>query len=81
MRKEILTSLTAFVQNWEEASKFTPEQYNADEAMFEKVENVDSERVVLAMNTNNWIEHTHQMVDQHNALGGVGEGGGLYRES
>ena len=68
MRKEISASLTTLVACWDEASKFTPEEVNVDEEKFEKVENVDSERVILALNTNNWIEHAQRIVDQHNAF-------------
>ena len=60
IRRTLRDEKRDFVQSWEEASKFTPEMYGADEAIFEKVENVNSERVVLAMNTNNWMELAHQ---------------------
>lgn len=48
--------------------KITPDQYDVDEAKFEKVENVDSDRPILVMNTNNWIEKAHGVIDQRNAF-------------
>ena len=65
-RKAITAAVNYFVNEWRSVSSIPRDQWDSDDDVFDRVQDVDAKRQEIAINVKHWISMAHGSLDVHN---------------